>query len=121
MSARLNRKLLRSAAVAALACSTPALAQIDDLALTGLETPAQPLHGTLNPFHGPLAPFHGVLQPFYGDIQPFWGTLSPFHGTLQPFWGTLNPFYDQVATGNGIAPGLPAVGGYWERVGAQWQ
>jgi hypothetical protein len=122
MSARLNRSLLRSAAIAALICATSAQAQaLDDLALTGLETPASPLHGTLNPFHGPLTPFHGTLQPFYGTVTPFWGTLSPFHGTITPFWGTLNPFYDQVATGNGVSPGLPAVGAYWERVGNQWK
>jgi subtilisin family serine protease len=121
MSARLNRSLLRSAAIAALASSTPALAVLDEFALTGLEAPATPLHGTLNPFHGPLAPFHGTLQPFYGNVQPFWGTLSPFHGTLQPFWGTLNPFYADIATGIGGAPALPAVGDYWQRLGNQWQ
>ena len=122
MSARLNRSLLRGVAAIAVVCSTSsAQAQLfDDLKITGLEAPAKPLHGTLNPFHGPLAPFHGTLQPFYGTVTPFWGTLSPFHGTLTPFWGTLNPFYDQVASGNGVAPGLPAIGGYWERVGNQW-
>lgn len=119
MSGRLNRLLLRSAAVAAVACSSMAGAQ--ESLLTGTEAPMSPLHGTLNPFYGPLSPFYGAIQPFYGSIQPFWGTLNPFYGDIQPFWGTLNPFYGEAGATSGALKSLPGVGRYWEGLGAQWK
>ncbi|MFD1611410.1 S8 family serine peptidase [Sphingomonas tabacisoli] len=121
MTGRL-RTLLRSAALAALATSSPSFA--DDWVIepiTGLETPTKPLYGTLDPFYGAISPFYGTLTPFYGNISPFWGSLNPFYGNLTPFWGDLNPFYSNIGAATATSPALSDIGHYWEQFGAQWQ
>ena len=138
--------LLGSAALAALASASPALAQDapppppaeeepvtdpDETTVVGpidgSEAPTEPLSGTINPFYGTLNPFTGTINPFYGDINPFWGTLNPFHGDIIAFWGTLNPFYGDIVAFNGTiiafedAPDLGTIGTYWQDFGSHWQ
>lgn len=135
MSSRVSKMLLGSAALAALACTSPALAQetSDSTGSTvvgpidGTEAPAEPLTGTINPFYGTVDPFTGTINPFYGDINPFWGTLNPFHGDIVAFWGTLNPFYGDIVAFNGTiiafedAPDLGTIGTFWQGFGEHWK
>jgi hypothetical protein len=102
--------LLTMTALASMAGSSPAAAQLTGTGLLGGVTnststivqsatgtvSSTPLSNPLKPLYGNIDPFYGNIDPFYGNIDPFWGDLNPFYGNLDPFWGDLNPFYGNL-------------------------
>jgi subtilisin family serine protease len=119
-------KMLRSTALAAVACTSIAHAQditttSDPVPVEEITTPLAPRYGNLNPFYGDISPFYGTINPFYGDIGAFWGTINPFYGDIGAFWGTINPFYGDIGAFDGTTPAYGDIGRYWEDFGGFWK